>query len=87
MPDVSPTADFLLREDRGAVAILTLNRPAARNPLSEAILAALASSLDNIAADTSVRAVVLQAEGKAFSSGHDLKEVQATETGSITIGC
>lgn len=77
MPDVSPTADFLLREDRGAVAILTLNRPAARNPLSEAILAALASSLDNIAADTSVRAVVLQAEGKAFSSGHDLKEVQA----------
>jgi len=77
MPETIPAADILLREDRGAVAILTLNRPTARNPLSEAMLAALATTLDAIAADSSIRAVVLQAEGKAFSAGHDLKEVQA----------
>lgn len=77
MPDSSPAKDILLREDDGAVAILTMNRPAARNPLSEAMLAALATTLDAIAADRSIRAVVLQAEGKAFSAGHDLKEVQA----------
>ena len=77
MPDSGPAADILLREDQGAVAILTLNRPAARNPLSEEMLAALASTLDAIAADSAIRAVVLQAEGKAFSAGHDLKEVQA----------
>jgi enoyl-CoA hydratase/carnithine racemase len=77
MPDTTTVSDILLRQDKGAVAILTLNRPAQRNPLSEAMLAALAETLDAIAADASIRAVMLQAEGKAFSAGHDLKEVQA----------
>lgn len=77
MPDAAPVTDFLLREDRDAVAVLTLNRPNQRNPLSEGMLAALAQTLDDIAADANIRAVVLQAEGKAFSAGHDLKEVQS----------
>ena len=66
-----------LRRDEGAVAILTLNRPASRNSLSTGMLAALQAALDEVAADRGIRAVVLAAEGPAFSAGHDLKEVTA----------
>jgi enoyl-CoA hydratase/carnithine racemase len=65
----------LLRETIGPVAVLTLNRPAARNSLSEALLLALGDTLTKIAADKSVRAVVLAANGTAFCAGHDLKEL------------
>jgi enoyl-CoA hydratase/carnithine racemase len=68
---------LLLREDQRDVAILTLNRPEARNSLSEAMLTALGAELDAIAADRRLRAVVLAANGPAFSAGHDLKELTA----------
>ena len=68
---------LLLREDRGAVAILTLNRPETRNLLSEAMLAALREELAAIATDRRVRVVVLAAEGPVFSAGHDLREMSA----------
>lgn len=71
------SAPILLREDHDGVATLTLNRPASRNPLSEAMLAALSESFASIAADSSVRAVVLSAGGPVFSAGHDLKEMSA----------
>ena len=83
MPDSAPVADttpMLLREDRDAVAVLTLNRPNSRNDLSEAMLGALAAALDEIAADDAVRAVVIQGEGKALSAGHDLKEIAANRS-------
>jgi enoyl-CoA hydratase/carnithine racemase len=67
----------LLREDRGGIAILTLNRPQARNSLSEALLQALGDELSAIARDRAVRVVVLAANGPAFSAGHDLKELNA----------
>jgi enoyl-CoA hydratase/carnithine racemase len=67
----------LLRVDEGGVALLRLNRPAARNALSLALLDALAGALDTIAADRSVRAVVLAANGPAFCAGHDLRELTA----------
>lgn len=70
-------AQILLREDADGIATLTLNRPEARNPLSEAMLAALSEVLAAIAADRSVRAVVLTAAGPVFSAGHDLKEMSA----------
>ncbi|KRE12412.1 enoyl-CoA hydratase [Bosea sp. Root483D1] len=70
-------AQILLREDADGIATLTLNRPEARNPLSEAMLAALSETLAEIAADHSVRAVVLAAAGPVFSAGHDLKEMSA----------
>lgn len=73
MPDVRTAP--LLREDDAGIAILTLNRPEARNSLSEALLVALAGELGAIAADTSVRAVVLTGNGPVFSAGHDLKEL------------
>ncbi len=68
----------LLHERAGPIAVLTLNRPQQRNSLSEALIAALAAELSTaIAADGSVRAVVIAANGPAFCAGHDLKELTA----------
>ncbi len=67
----------LLRESAGPVALLVLNRPAARNCLSEALIAELHAALDAIRDDAAVRAVVIAANGPVFSSGHDLKELTA----------
>ena len=74
---VSASNALLLRETADVIAILSLNRPEARNSLSEALLRALQSELTAIAADRSVRAVVLTGYGPAFSAGHDLKELNA----------
>jgi enoyl-CoA hydratase/carnithine racemase len=76
----SPESPLLLRETIGSIAVLTLNRPAARNSLSEALIADLHSSLDAIRDDAGLRAVVIAANGPAFSSGHDLKELTARRT-------
>ena len=67
----------VLRSDEGAVAVLTLNRPAQRNSLSRGMLAALGEQFEAIAAEDGIRAVVLAATGPAFSAGHDLKELTA----------
>jgi len=72
-----PTGSPLLREDVGNIAVLTLDRPQARNSLSEAMLAALQQELDRLGGDTRIHAVVLAANGPAFSAGHDLKELTA----------
>src|SRR5947209_394910 len=67
----------VLRADAAGIATLTLNRPAARNALSLAMIDALHASFEAIAADRQVRAIVLAANGPVFSSGHDLKELTA----------
>jgi len=64
------------RDARG-VATLTLNRPQAFNALSEGMLEALQHELERVAADASVRVVVVAGAGKAFCAGHDLKEMRA----------
>jgi enoyl-CoA hydratase/carnithine racemase len=73
----TPSSLILLREDEDGIAIFTLNRPQARNSLSEALLEALSDALSAIAHDRTVRAVVIAANGPAFSAGHDLKELNA----------
>ncbi len=72
-----PNAPVLLRERDAAIAILVLNRPQARNSLSEALLNALSTAFADIANDKTIRAVVLAANGPAFCAGHDLKELNA----------
>jgi len=74
-----PTAEtaILLQQTVDRIAILTLNRPAARNSLSENLIGALSDAFAAIATDRSVRAVVLAANGPAFCAGHDLKELTA----------
>jgi enoyl-CoA hydratase/carnithine racemase len=70
-------APILLHEHSGGVTLLTLNRPQARNSLSEAMLSALGDAFAAIAKDARVRAVVIAANGPAFCAGHDLKELAA----------
>lgn len=79
---VSQAEPILLREDLSGVTILTLNRPKARNTLSDAMLAALSEAFGLIARDRSIRAVVLAAKGPAFCAGHDLKEMTAHRSDS-----
>jgi enoyl-CoA hydratase/carnithine racemase len=75
MTDASATPALVLRETTNATAILTLNRPDARNSLSAAMIVALGEAFDTIGRDRAIRAVVLAANGPAFSAGHDLKEL------------
>ncbi len=77
MADGAATADVLLREDAEGVATLTLNRPAALNALSEAMLARLQGEFDALATDGAIRVVVIRATGRAFCAGHDLREMEA----------
>ena len=62
------------------VARLTMNRPRQYNAISREMLDAMQSALDAIAADRSVRAVVIAGNGPAFSGGHDLKEMMGCRT-------
>jgi len=69
------TYRYLLREVDGWLGILTLNHPARRNALSLSLMRELIDGLASFGRDKSIRAVILAANGKAFSSGHDLSEM------------
>ncbi len=64
-------------EDRGAVVVLTLDRPKALNSLDRATLTALLAHCGELAGRREVRAVVLTGEGRAFAAGADIAEMQA----------
>jgi methylglutaconyl-CoA hydratase len=68
------SAPVLNRDDRGPVAVFTLNRPERRNALSHELLVQLRDALDQVTVDVGVRAVVLTGAGTAFCAGMDLKE-------------
>ena len=64
-----------LRVERdGGVAVLTLDRADVLNAFDEALTAALAMALAEVAADAGVRAVVITGAGRAFSAGQDLRD-------------
>jgi enoyl-CoA hydratase len=65
----------ILVERRGAVGIVTLNRPAALNALSAALVQELATALDDLEADAAIGAIVLTGNEKAFAAGADVKEM------------
>jgi enoyl-CoA hydratase/carnithine racemase len=65
----------VVMELEGHLAVVTLARPERRNALSFDLMTELAECLDGIAPNPGVRAVILQAAGKVFSSGHDLSEM------------
>lgn len=75
---LSSTASHLQRLDQQGVTTLTMSTPERFNALSEAMLEALHDALADIADDSSVRCVVIAAEGKAFCAGHDLKQMRAS---------
>ena len=72
----------LLETKQDGIAILTMNRPEARNALSRSMLAALLEALPRLAADSSVGAVVITGAGGAFCAGGDVKGFAATEGGA-----
>ncbi|MEQ1516095.1 MAG: enoyl-CoA hydratase [Usitatibacteraceae bacterium] len=70
----------IVQSQSEGVVILTLNRPKQYNALSLATLELLHTALDGVAADESVRVVVIAANGGAFCAGHDLKEMRAAKS-------
>ncbi|MCG3878830.1 enoyl-CoA hydratase [Psychrobacter sp. Ps6] len=79
--DITLDTDNLLviREDskESSVVTLTLNQPKQFNALSVEVLSAMQTELDSIAQDDTIRVVVIQATGKAFCAGHNLKQMRA----------
>jgi len=80
MSAVATSAMVLVREDGPAVRVI-LNRPDKRNALSLELMHQLLDTLQRVSADPGVRAVVLEANGPAFSAGHDLGEMIGCDTG------
>src|SRR5260370_28865101 len=70
MPDQN-----LLRSTEGQFGIITLNRPDRRNALSLELMLELIHCLGEFSTDTNIRAIILAANGKVYSSGHDLSEL------------
>jgi len=66
--------DDVILERADGTAVITLNRPDALNALSSNVMHALDSVLDRLAADGTLRAVVVTGQGRAFSAGGDLLE-------------
>jgi enoyl-CoA hydratase/carnithine racemase len=69
----------LLRQDQDGVAVLTLNRPRQMNALSGELIDALQAEFDRLQKDDAIRVVVIQAAGKGFCAGHDLREVRSRQ--------
>ena len=74
-PNAAPP--YVLSATSEGVATLTLNRGDRFNPLSRAMIAVLHTELERIAGDSTVRSVVIAANGKGFCAGHDLRELRA----------
>jgi enoyl-CoA hydratase len=70
-----PSYENILVETRGAVGLITLNRPKALNALSTPLVRELGTALDGFETDPAIRAVVLTGSEKAFAAGADIKEM------------
>jgi len=69
---MSSEPDLVLTERRGAVALVTMNRPRYRNAQNAAMTHALDAAFSAAAADDSVHVIVLAGAGDHFSAGHDI---------------
>jgi methylglutaconyl-CoA hydratase len=70
---------LVIRQIKGPVALLTLNRPDKRNALSRALLSELSGAIDELAGEQDIRAIVLTGAGPSFCTGMDLNEAAATD--------
>jgi hypothetical protein len=80
----SAEAPWVRRSDESGISTLTLMRPERANPLSRPMIDALGAALAAIAADRSIRVVVLAATGRAFCAGLDLKELGASDRSPLS---
>lgn len=76
--------EVLIVEREDAIAIVTMNRPQARNALSRELHTALGATLQKLADDHSVRVIVLTGAGGAFCAGADLKSTLGENPGGLT---
>lgn len=78
-------SDFLIYEQQGPVVTLTMNQPDQRNPLTgNTAVAEFLTAIDRIDADSSVRCVILTANGPSFSAGGDIREMQRQATPAVS---
>ena len=70
-------AALVLRHDDEGVTTLTMNRPRARNALSQGMLRAMIDAFIEVSIDEKARVVILAGDGPGFCAGHDLKEIKA----------
>jgi enoyl-CoA hydratase len=75
-----------LLERRGAVLVVTMNRPHARNALSGPMLAIMKDAWDQVDGDPSIRVCVLTGAGGAFCAGADLKAMTTSHPGDSFAG-
>ena len=68
---------LVVRDDKGEICYLTINRPKSYNALSIECMEALTGQVENISADSSIKVVILSGSGKGFCAGHDLKEMRS----------
>jgi len=73
-------------ERRGHIALVTLNRPEARNAVSPEVSQTMAAVLDEVEGDAALRAVVITGRGEVFSAGADLKVVAQGKANDIARG-
>jgi len=76
----------ILVETRGAVGLVTLNRPQALNALCDALIRELGQALDAFEADDAIGAIVLTGSDKAFAAGADIKEMQNRSFTDVYLG-
>jgi len=76
----------ILVETRGAVGLITLNRPQALNALCDALIRELGQALDAFEADEAIGAIVLTGSDKAFAAGADIKEMQSRSFADVYLG-
>lgn len=82
-PAFGDSTTVLYREE-GHVAVITLNRPEARNAVNGAVAAGIEAAIDRIDADPSIFAAILTGVPPVFSAGADLKEVNAGRIGTLS---
>jgi len=75
--------ETIIVETRGAVGLITLNRPKALNALNAALMADLTAALDAFEADDGVGAMVITGGDKAFAAGADIKEMQSRDFADV----
>ena len=70
------TFEYIIVESKGAVGIITLNRPKMLNALSFGVFSEIAAAVDDLEADDKIGCILLTGSEKAFAAGADIKEMQ-----------
>jgi len=76
--------ESIILEKEQNIARITLNRPEALNALNDKVFLEILAALEDIGKDDSMGVVVIKGAGRAFSAGHDIKEIRTRDTGAVS---